>query len=387
MTSRLAIAAIAAILLATLPLAAAEPRIETIALGAAAPAFDLSATDGRNYTLESFKESKIVAVVFTANHCPEAVAAWPKVEALFKDYKDKGVAVVAISGNDDKALRADELGFSVWGDSFAEMKAFMEETKYSFPYLYDGETQKATTAYGAQATPHVFVLDAQRKVRYAGRIDDAKRSSENIGTPYVREAIDALLAGREVAEASTRAFGCSTKWSWKRDSVIKDNEEWAKREVTLAELDAELAKKLAANETGKVRLINFWSTTCAPCLEEFPELVETYRRFQNRPIELITITTDPANSRKRAEAFLKKSHAALANNTRESLAKEGRATNNYIFTGANLDHLAEAIDPEWSGAQPHTVLIAPGGKILWRHTNSLDFIELRRQIVKALEGK
>lgn len=382
MTSRLAIAAI---LLAALPLTAEEPQ--AIALGAEGPAFELPATDGKNYTLESFKEAKIVALVFTANHCPDAVAAWPKVEALFNDYKDKGVAVVAISGNDDKALRSDELGFSVWGDSFAEMKSFMQETKYSFPYLYDGAAQKATTAYGAQATPHVFVLDAQRKVRYAGRIDDAKRSRENIGTPYVREAIDALLAGKEIAEPSTRAFGCSTKWASKRDSVIKDNEEWTKREVTLADLDAELAKKLATNGSGKLRLINFWSTTCAPCVAEFPELVETYRRFQNRPFELISITTDPADSRARAEAFLKKSHAALANNTRESLTKEGRATNNYIFTGANLDKLAEAMDPAWSGAQPHTVLISPEGKILWRHTNSLDFIELRRQIVAALEGK
>lgn len=379
--------AAAFLLLASQPLPAAEPVIETIGIGAAAPDFELPATDGKTYRLGDFKDAKVVALVFTANHCPEAVAAWPKVQALYDDYKGKGVAVVAISGNDDKALRKDELGYSIWGDSFDEMKAFMKEEKYSFPYLYDGATQKATNAYGAQATPHVFVLDGQRKVRYTGRIDDAKRSRENIGQPYVRQAIDALLEGREVPEKTTRAFGCSTKWSWKRESVIKDDEAWTQREVTLADLDAELAKKLAANPTDKVRLINFWSTTCVPCLDEFPELVETYRRFQNRPFELITITTDPAESRNRAEAFLKKSHAAVAEPTRASLAKEGRTTNNYIFTGANLDRLAEAIDPEWSGAQPHTVLVAPGGKILWRHTNSLDFLELRRQIVAALEGK
>jgi peroxiredoxin len=385
MSTRLAAAAF---LLATLlPAAAADPQVTTLAIGAAAPAFELPATDGKTYTLESFKDAKLVALVFTANHCPDAVAAWPKVQALVNDYKDKGVAVVAISGNHDKALRADELGYSVWGDSFDEMKLFMQEDGYSFTYLYDGDTQKATAAYGAQATPHVFILDAQRKVRYTGRIDDAKRSRENIGQPYVRNALDALLAGKDVPEQVTRAFGCSTKWAWKRDSVIKDNEEWTKREVTLGELDAELAKKLAANGSGKVRLVNFWSTTCAPCLEEFPGLVETYRRFQNRPFELITITTDPADSRNRAEAFLKKVHAAVANNTRESLAKERRTTNNYLFTGANLDHLAEAIDPEWSGAQPHSVLISPDGKILWRHTGIVDFIELRRQIVKALEGK
>src|SRR5690606_23340975 len=161
------------------------------------------------------------------------------------------------------------------------------------------------------------------------------------------------------------------------DEVAKDNEAWAAREVLLEDLDTELAKKLAANETGKLRLINFWSTTCAPCLREFPDLVETYRRFQGRPFELITITTDPAEARKRAHAFLKKSQAALSDSTAPSLKEEGRTANNYIFTGGNLDHLAEAIDPEWSGAQPHSILVAPGGEIIWRHTNVVDPIELR----------
>jgi len=366
------------------PLAQAE-AITTLTIGSPAPDFSLPGVDGKNHSLSDFSDSKALVIVFTCNHCPDARAARSKVIALHEDYKNKGVALVAISGNDDKALRLDELGYSVYGDSLEDMRNVAEEENYGFPYLYDGATQKTTKTCGAVATPHVFVFDADRKLRYTGRIDDARRSTKNIGTPYVRQAIDAILTGKEPETATSRPFGCSTKWSWKRDSVAKDNAKWAALPVSLDDLDQKMATSLTANKTEKLRLINFWSTVCGPCVAEFPDLIETYRRFQNRPFELITISVDPVDDKGQVKKFLAGHHAALAPRTAKSVQSEDRTSNNYIYSGANLDKLAEAIDPNWNGSLPHSVLIAPGGKIIWRHSGRINAVELRRAIIKYMD--
>jgi len=368
-----------------LPSAAKPEPVKTIAIGTVAPNFSLPGVDGKNHTLNEFSTSKVLVMVFTCNHCPDARAARGKVIALHKDYKDKGVAVIAISGNDDKALRLDEIGYSVYGDSLADMKSVAKEEKYTFPYLYDGSTQKTTKAYGAVSTPHVFVFDADRKLCYTGRIDDARRSPKDIGESYLRKAIDSLLAGKDVATTTTRPFGCSTKWAWKRDNVATDNAKWKALPVTLADLDTKAAKSLAANNTQKLRVINFWSTTCGPCVAEFPEFIDTYRRFQNRPVEVITISTDPVADRHKALKFLTTHQAALSPRTVASVKKEGRKSNNYIYSGTNLDHLAEAVDAKWNGALPYTAIIAPGGKIIWQHSGRIDAVELRRAIVGYLD--
>jgi len=252
---------------------AAGPAVKTLEIGATAPDFTLPGVDGKNHSLADYAESKALVLIFTCNHCPDARAARGKMIALDKDYKDKGVSVVAISGNDNTALRLAEFSFSIYEDSFEDMKIVAKEEKYKFPYLYDGETQKTTLAYGAVATPHVFIFDAEKKLRYHGRLDDARRSPKKIGTPYVREALDALLAGKEIKTPITRAHGCSTKWAWKRESVAKDNERWKNLPTTLADLDTKTAKLLAANKSKKLRIINFWSTTCGPCIAEFPDLL------------------------------------------------------------------------------------------------------------------
>lgn len=377
----------AVVAVGTLTSNAAEKKpITTLAIGAQAPDFSLPGVDGKTHQLADFAESKAMVIIFTCNHCPDARAARGKMSALHKDYKDKGVAVIAISGNDDKALRLNELGYSVYGDSFDEMKSVAKEENYTFPYLYDGDTQTVTFAYGAVATPHAFVFDADKKLRYHGRIDDARRSYEDKGTLYVRQALDSVLAGEEVKSPTTRAHGCSTKWSWKRKSVAKDNARWKKLPVTLADLDKDSAVALAANKTEKLRIINFWSTTCGPCIAEFPDLIETYRRYEFRPVELITVSTDPIEAKEKVSTFLKQQQAGLSHRTAPSLKEEGRTTNNYIYKGENIDHLAEAIDAKWNGSLPHTVIIAPGGEVLWRHSGQVDSIELRRAIVKYLDG-
>ena len=144
---------------------AEPPGFQTLPIGAAAPDFKLPAVDGHDYSLKDFSAAKILVVIFTCNHCPTAQAYEDRIIQLATDYKDKGVAVVAISPNDPRAVRLDELGYTDLSDSFEEMKLRAREKKFPFPYLYDGETQKTALAYGVLATPHVFIFDSNRKLR------------------------------------------------------------------------------------------------------------------------------------------------------------------------------------------------------------------------------
>jgi len=157
--------------------AAAAPNnpagFQTLAIGDSAPDFKLPGVDDKEYNLKSFAQAKLLLVVFTCNHCPTAQAYESRIVQLDADYKDRGVALVAISPNDDQALRLDELGYTEVGDSLADMKYRAKNHQFRFPYLYDGETQRVSLAYGVVATPQVFLFDGQRKLRYVGRIDDS----------------------------------------------------------------------------------------------------------------------------------------------------------------------------------------------------------------------
>ncbi|MCW1924101.1 redoxin family protein [Luteolibacter arcticus] len=367
-------------------LAADPPTPPVLAIGSPVPDFELPGIDGKKHKLAEYADAKVLCLVFTCNHCPDAIAAGPRMEEIHQQYKDKGVAMVAINSSSPLGLTPDELGYGAHGDSFEEMPAFAKDNGWTMPYLYDGETQTLSMAVGAQSTPHVFVFGQDRKLAYTGRLDDAQRKTGPVEKSYLKDALDAVLAGQPVKEPVTRSFGCSTKWLWKQAWREKDQKNWEAKPVTLEKLDVETAKKLRANASGNVRLINFWSTTCGPCVAEFPDLVDTYRRFQNRSFDFVTISLDPVSDEAKALKFLEKQHAALSDRTKKSLEKDGRTTNNYLFAGDNPDKLAEAIDKEWSGAQPHSVIVSPKGEIVWRHTGAVDPVELRRQIVKALEG-
>ncbi len=358
---------------------------KVMAIGGGAPAFSLPATDGKSYSLESFAESKVLCVIFTSNHCPDSVAAASRMEPLYQAYKEKGVAVVAVSSNHPGSLTPDELGYSPFGDSFEEMLPFSKDYGWTFPYLYDGDKQEFASACGAQSTPHVFVFDSERKLRYTGRLDDGRRNSGPVERSQVRDALDAILAGTEVKEPVTGSFGCSTKWLFKKSKVAADQAAWEKLPVVVADLDEAVAKKLRENASGKIRLIHFWSTRCGPCVKEFPDMIDTGRRFQNRPFEFISISLDAADQRSAVATFLESRHAALPGPTAASLKEAGLATNHFHWVGGNPDVMAKALDGEWSGALPHSILVAPGGEILWRYTGELDMVDLRRQILKVIK--
>ena len=366
--------------------AADPPTPPVMAIGSPVPDFELPGIDGKKHKLAEYADAKVLCLVFTCNHCPDAIAAAPRMEEIHQKYKGMGVQMVAINSSSPLGLTPDELGYGAHGDSFEEMTPFAKDNGWTMPYLYDGETQTLSTAVGAQSTPHVFVFGQDRKLAYTGRLDDAQRKKGPVEKSYLRDALDSILAGEPVKEPATRSFGCSTKWLWKQAWREKDQKNWEAKPVTVEKLDEATAKKLRENNSGNIRLINFWSTTCGPCVAEFPDLVDAYRRFQNRSFDFVTISLDPVSDEAKVQKFLGKQHAALSDRTKPSVEKDGRKTNNYLFSGENPDKLAEAIDKEWSGAQPHSVLVSPKGEILWRHTGAVDPVELRRQIVKALEG-
>jgi peroxiredoxin len=191
-----------ALALALAALAPACSRAADLKIGDAGPNFaGIVGTDDKQHALADYKAAKLVVLAFTCNHCPVAVAYEDRLVALQKDYKDKGVQVIAVNVNN---LPADKLD---------KMKERAEKKSFNFPYLYD-ETQKIGVDYGAKVTPHIFVLDGDRKLAYVGAIDNSQKA-DAVSKQFLRDALDALLAGKQPAEPVTKQFGCGIKYEQK----------------------------------------------------------------------------------------------------------------------------------------------------------------------------
>jgi peroxiredoxin len=345
-----------------------HPEPKTLEIGTKAPDFNLPGTDGKMYSLKSFDKAPVLVIIFSCNHCPTAQAYEDRIIDLDKEYKSKGVEIVMISPNSVKALNYSELGYTDMGDSFEEMKLRAAGKKFTFPYLFDGEEQKAALAYGPVATPHCFVFDKDRILRYAGRIDGSEKPGTGKGED-IRIAIDAVLAGKPVLNPVTKVFGCSVKWSWKDEYTQKLYKQWAELPVTVEEIDAKGIRDLIKNSSsGKLRLINIWATWCGPCVTEFPDLVIIDRMYRGRAFEFITISADKQARKDEVLKFLRKEQAS---------------NKNYIFNKDDVYQLIEAVDPEWQGALPYTLLIEPGGNILYRKQDMIDPSGMKKLIVDS----
>ena len=339
----------------------------TLPIGSAAPDFTLPAVDGKTYSLKDFASYKILTIVFSCNHCPTAQAYEDRVKQLVIDYKSKGVGVVVISPNDPLSVRLDELGYTDLSDSFEEMKIRAKDKAYNFPYLYDGETSATSMKYGPQATPHVFIFDEKRLLRYTGRIDDGEKPG-TAKTHDTRNALDAMVAGKPVPVEKTKTFGCSIKWPSKRDWADKAPAEWAKEKVAIEDLDVSQLKALIKNEGQNYKLINVWATWCGPCVTEFPEFVNMNRMYRNREFELVTISMDEMERKPNALNFLTKKQASMKN---------------YIFKGDKYAFI-EALDKNWEGSLPYTLFIAPGGKIIYGKPGLVDPLALKKVIAENI---
>ncbi len=344
-----------------------EQTVEPLAIGADAPDFRLPGSDGKYYSLDDFKDAQALVVIFTCNHCPTAQAYEDRIIQLAADYKPKGVALVAISPNSPLGLLYEELGYTDLNDDYADMDTRAKHKGFNFPYLYDGDDQAVSLQYGPAATPHAYVFDTDRKLQYIGRLDKVEKPG-TANAEDLRAAIDAVLAGKPVAEPVTKTFGCSTKWGWKLAYKDKINKEWKEKEVTLEKIDEAGIQGLLKNEDSqKLRLVNVWATWCGPCIIEYPEFIVLQRMYGQRDFEFVSLSADKPEHMDKALKFLKEKESAVKN---------------YLFSKEDKYALIEAMGGNWNGALPYTVLVEPGGKIVWEHQGEVDFLALKRAIVE-----
>ncbi len=177
----------------------------TLQIGQSAPDFKLPGVDGKNYSLANFADAKVLVVVFSCNHCPYVVGSEDRMNRFYADYAPRGVAMIAINSNETENHPTDSLEY---------MKARAKEKGFKFAYARD-DSQDVALKYGALRTPHFYVFDAERKLRYTGRMDDNPRTPGAEKTHELRDAVDALLAGKKPSVEVTNPIGCNVKWKGK----------------------------------------------------------------------------------------------------------------------------------------------------------------------------
>ena len=276
--------------------------------------------------------------------------------------------LIAIAPNGPMAVAPRELNYAEVDDSFDSMKIHAAYRQFNFPYLYEGDTQQVAHRYGPKVTPHIFIFDRERKLRYEGRIDDNMRGT-NIKSNDARNALDALVAGRPVPVEHTPVFGCSTKWNSAIAAKQKEMKEWTAKPVTLQTVSLDELKKLRTNPTGKTLMINFWATWCRPCQTEYPELLTTYLWYRSRDFEFVSVALNTPDEKASAQKFLDEHHSAIRN---------------LIIDTDDVYAVQAAFDPTWESGVPFTLVLAPDGHEIYRVEGEADVLALRRKILGSL---
>ena len=327
-----------------------------LAIGSPAPDFSLPGVDGNTHTLREYAGAKVLAILFDCNHCPESHLYDERIRRLYADYRDRGVQVVVASPDNPAHLHYADLAYSDMTDSLIDMKERAVETHIEYPFLYDGDSQSLTGKLGAVATPQIFIFDGARKLRYEGRVDDA------------RNAFDALLAGREPAVTTTAVTGCPVVWNGKATpdpDLAKANSE----PVSVTMTTPGILKKLRGNGTGRLLLVNFWATWCGPCVAEYPELQNTFRMYRGRNFGMVTVSEDVPEAKPDVLKFLNNNHAS---------------TVNYLFASDDTSAVQDSFDKGMSGAVPYTLLLGANGEVLYQEQGEISMARMRRAILANL---
>lgn len=188
-----------------------QPKF-TLSIGDRAPDFDLPATDGKKYSLNSFKEAKVLVLFFTCNHCPYVINSDEITQATVSKYQPAGVQFVGINSNSPRTYEE---------DSFAHMIERMKKHKFPWVYLHD-ESQQVARTYGALRTPHFFVFDDKRKLIYTGRGVDSPRDTSKITVNSLENALEEHLSGKKITSPLTNPIGCNVKWDGKPPHWMPD---------------------------------------------------------------------------------------------------------------------------------------------------------------------
>jgi thiol-disulfide isomerase/thioredoxin len=271
----------------------------------------------------------------------------------------------------------EEIGYSDLGDSFEEMKIRAKDMKFPIPYLYDGDKQEMANAYGPTTTPHVFIFDAKRQLRFCGRIDEMENPYQKATQHDTRNAIVALLEGKAVPVEKTKTFGCSIKWASKVEWRTKLDADWIKKPVDVIEADINVIKEILANKSNKYRLVNLWATWCGPCVIEFPEFVTMQRMYGARDFEFVSISTDGLKKKEKVLEFLKNKNAAVKN---------------YLYSSDDKYPLIEAVDKNGlvvPDAEVEVKLTITGNGELAASGNASpdDMESVNKPVIKTFKGK
>jgi thiol-disulfide isomerase/thioredoxin len=213
----------------------------------------------------------------------------------------------------------------------------------------------------------MFILDRARRLRYEGRIDDNAQAGQ-VKSQDARNAIEALLAGREPMAAVTPVTGCAIVWNGKATpdpDLAKANAAPASVGMTTPEI----LTKLRGNGTGKLLLVNFWATWCGPCVAEFPELQNTFRMYRDRNFGMVTVSEDVPGAKPDVMRFLRNNHAS---------------TVNYLFASDDTSAVQDSFDKNMSGAVPYTLLLGANGDVLYQEQGEISMARMRRAILANL---
>lgn len=344
-----------------------DPEHPILPIGSPAPDFNLPGVDDKMHSLSEYANAKVLAVVFESNHCPVSIAYEGRIRAIYEDYKSKGVQLVAINPNNAKAVRLDELGYTDSTDSMPEMKIRAALRHIDWPYLYDGETQTTAAKFGAVATPHIFIFDQDRKLRYEGRIDDSTASAR-VKSNDARNAIDAILAGKPVPVESTPAFGCSTKWLSKATGVEQEAAKINAEPVNLMAASADDLKKLR-NQAGKSVIVEFWSLKCKECADTFHDYETTYRMYRLREFDMVTVSTDKPSEQAQVLDYLKDQHASGTN---------------LQFNSTDTKALQAAMGEKWNTNQPFVMVLGPDGSVVYQKAGKANILDVRRHVLASI---
>jgi thiol-disulfide isomerase/thioredoxin len=174
------------------------------------------------------------------------------------------------------------------------------------------------------------------------------------------------MKGQNVPTSTTKVFGCAVKWAEKKETVQRVYDKWASEPVNVDMIDEAGLKELLQNKSDKLRLINVWATWCGPCVAEFPDFITINRMYRGRDFEFISVSADSPTNKEKVQKFLQKQQAS---------------NKNYLFSIDDKYKLIELIDPKWQGALPYTILVEPGGKIVYAKQSTIDPDEMKKMIV------
>jgi thiol-disulfide isomerase/thioredoxin len=332
-----------------------------LAIGAAAPEFSLPGIDGKTHSLGEYKKT-ILVIVFTCNSCPASQLYESRLQRLFDDYQVKGVDLVAINPQRPAALTPADLGHSDVGESLDDMKTRASHRRLTYPYLSAADAASVVEGYQVENMPQVFVFDQARTLRYRGPIDDNIREDQ-VTSRGARAALDALVAKQPVSAPIAAAPGCPVIAAGRTEATAPEGK------VAVAAAGPDQLKALRKNGTGKLLLVNFWATWCAPCVAEFPDLEMTYRMYKGRGMEFVAVSVNDPEERPAVVEFLQKNNAAHRN---------------YQFATADVYGLQAAFDPKMPAPVPFTLLLAPNGDVLYQELGGSDINKLRRAILAGL---